>query len=263
MSPPLTHPRKHPPALSHSHSHHHTLPRIRALQHADSKDEPTLIVRPHADISIALSTPTLAAVDTSSVHALHAALKQLAHLGRRADAEGDTPARGTLTESNIGAVGTDEPHSTFRGAAAADVRVYASEGARHGCSELAYLRGDADKFGVLPPRHKTATSLRSARARNACAGTTSMPHTRQRRRSPAPVVCPVRVSPIPAPAHCPDTRLQHRGPLQVRPDQSSGRYWLFTTTNIPRHSVAAKPMIEHADLPNHLSGDLISDGGQC
>ncbi|KZP05279.1 peptidase C1B, bleomycin hydrolase [Athelia psychrophila] len=77
--------------------------------------------------------------------------------------------------------------------------------------------------------------------------------------------------------------------------KSSGRCWLFATTNVLRHSVAAKLklkefelsqsylffydklnkanyylelMIEHADLPiddrliNHLSGDLISDGGQ-
>ncbi|KZP22094.1 CoA-dependent acyltransferase [Athelia psychrophila] len=81
-------------------------------QPADSKDKPTLTVRPHADISIALSTPTglytptLAAVDTSSVYALHAALKQLAHLGRQTPS-GLTPKEmprrgGTLTVSNGG-----------------------------------------------------------------------------------------------------------------------------------------------------------------
>ncbi|KAI0319888.1 2-oxoacid dehydrogenases acyltransferase-domain-containing protein [Amylostereum chailletii] len=77
--------------------------------------KPTLTIRPHADISIALSTPsglytpTLRAADTHSVYALASQLKHLAHLGRQVPC-GLTPAElpkrgGTLTVSNVGAIG--------------------------------------------------------------------------------------------------------------------------------------------------------------
>ncbi|KAI0285516.1 2-oxoacid dehydrogenases acyltransferase-domain-containing protein [Russula brevipes] len=71
--------------------------------------KPTLTLRPHSDISIGLSTPTglytptLRAVDTHSVYTLAAALKHLAHLGRQLPRRG-----GTLTVSNVGAVGAGE-----------------------------------------------------------------------------------------------------------------------------------------------------------
>ncbi|KAH9963595.1 hypothetical protein BC827DRAFT_1266371 [Russula dissimulans] len=54
-----------------------------------SDSKPTLTLRPHADISIGLSTPTglytptLHAVDTHSVYSLASALKHVAHLGRQ------------------------------------------------------------------------------------------------------------------------------------------------------------------------------------
>ena len=50
--------------------------------------KPTLTVRPHADISIALSTPTglytptLQKVDTHSIYALASQLRHISHLGR-------------------------------------------------------------------------------------------------------------------------------------------------------------------------------------
>jgi 2-oxoisovalerate dehydrogenase E2 component (dihydrolipoyl transacylase) len=77
--------------------------------------KPTLTLRPHADIAIALSTPTglytpvLQRVDTNSVYLLAAELRRLAHLGRQVPS-GLTPAEmprrgGTLTVSNVGAIG--------------------------------------------------------------------------------------------------------------------------------------------------------------
>ncbi|GLB36821.1 putative dihydrolipoamide acetyltransferase component of pyruvate dehydrogenase complex [Lyophyllum shimeji] len=80
--------------------------------------KPTLTVRPHADISIALSTPTglysptLQAADTSSIYGLTARLKHLSHLGRQtpcALGPGELPKRGgTITVSNVGAIGAAE-----------------------------------------------------------------------------------------------------------------------------------------------------------
>ncbi|RDB27303.1 Lipoamide acyltransferase component of branched-chain alpha-keto acid dehydrogenase complex, mitochondrial [Hypsizygus marmoreus] len=80
--------------------------------------KPTLTVRPHADISVALSTPTglysptLQQVDTHSIYSLAARLKHLSHLGRQTPS-GLTPAEmpkrgGTLTVSNVGALGAGE-----------------------------------------------------------------------------------------------------------------------------------------------------------
>ncbi|KAI0069890.1 CoA-dependent acyltransferase [Panus rudis PR-1116 ss-1] len=81
-------------------------------------DKPTLTVRPHADISIALSTPTglytptLQRVDTHSVYSLASRLKHYSHLGRQtpcALTPAEMPKRGgTVTVSNIGGIGAGE-----------------------------------------------------------------------------------------------------------------------------------------------------------
>ncbi|EPQ61263.1 CoA-dependent acyltransferase [Gloeophyllum trabeum ATCC 11539] len=80
--------------------------------------KPTLTVRPYADISVALSTPTglytptIQRVDTHSVFSLAAELKHLSHLGRQTPC-GLTPAEmprrgGTITVSNVGAIGAGD-----------------------------------------------------------------------------------------------------------------------------------------------------------
>ncbi|KAF8603133.1 CoA-dependent acyltransferase [Ceratobasidium sp. AG-I] len=77
--------------------------------------KPTLTIRPAADISIALSTPsglytpTLLGINASSPYSIAGKLARLAHLGRQVPS-GLTPAEmpkrgGTLTVSNVGAVG--------------------------------------------------------------------------------------------------------------------------------------------------------------
>ncbi|KAJ7652166.1 2-oxoacid dehydrogenases acyltransferase-domain-containing protein [Mycena polygramma] len=77
------------------------------------KSKPTLTIRPHADIALALATPTglytplLRAADTRSVYALASDIAHLADLGRRVPS-GLTPAHlgaGTLSVSNVGAAG--------------------------------------------------------------------------------------------------------------------------------------------------------------
>lgn len=81
---------------------------------ADSA-KPTLTIRPAADISIALSTPsglytpTLLGLNNSSPYSIAGKLARLTHLGRQTPS-GLTPAEmpkrgGTLTVSNVGAVG--------------------------------------------------------------------------------------------------------------------------------------------------------------
>ncbi|KAF8502807.1 CoA-dependent acyltransferase [Russula emetica] len=85
---------------------------------SNNGSKPTMTLRPHSDICIALSTPTglytptVRAVDTHSVYSLAATLKHLAYLGRQVPC-GLTPAElprrgGTLTVSNIGAIGAGE-----------------------------------------------------------------------------------------------------------------------------------------------------------
>ncbi|GBE78587.1 hypothetical protein SCP_0114760 [Sparassis crispa] len=84
-------------------------------------DKPTLAIRPHADISIALSTPTglytptLQRVDAASVYALAARLRHLSHLGRQvpcALTPADMPRRGgTISVSNVGGIG-DADHAS-------------------------------------------------------------------------------------------------------------------------------------------------------
>ncbi|KAI0249465.1 2-oxoacid dehydrogenases acyltransferase-domain-containing protein [Lactifluus subvellereus] len=85
---------------------------------ASNDNRPTLAVRPHSDICIALSTPTglytptIRAVDMQSVFSLASALKHLAYLGRQVPSAltpSELPRRGgTLTVSNVGAIGAGE-----------------------------------------------------------------------------------------------------------------------------------------------------------
>src|SRR5208283_1942461 len=82
---------------------------------SNANAKPMLTIRQHADISIALSTPTglytptIVNTNTYSVYTLAARLAHLAHLGRQtpcALSPADMPRRGgTLTLSNVGAVG--------------------------------------------------------------------------------------------------------------------------------------------------------------
>lgn len=79
------------------------------------ESKPTLTIRPNADISIALSTPTglytptLQSVNTQSIYALSSQLKYLSHLGRQTPcglSPKEMPKRGgTITVSNVGAIG--------------------------------------------------------------------------------------------------------------------------------------------------------------
>lgn len=82
---------------------------------ACNESKPTLTIRPNADISIALSTPTglytptLQGVNTQSIYALSSQLKHLSHLGRQTPcglSPKEMPKRGgTITVSNVGAIG--------------------------------------------------------------------------------------------------------------------------------------------------------------
>jgi 2-oxoisovalerate dehydrogenase E2 component (dihydrolipoyl transacylase) len=87
--------------------------------HTGTEDvKPSLTIRPSADISVALSTPsglytpTLQRVDTHSIYALSSQLRHLAHLGRQtppALTPKEMPRRGgTITVSNVGAVGAGD-----------------------------------------------------------------------------------------------------------------------------------------------------------
>ncbi|KAG7090434.1 hypothetical protein E1B28_009553 [Marasmius oreades] len=83
-----------------------------------SKSKPSLTIRPQADISIALSTPTglytptLQGVNTRSVYGIASQLKHLSHLGRQTPcglSVKEMPKRGgTLTVSNVGAIGAGD-----------------------------------------------------------------------------------------------------------------------------------------------------------
>ena len=80
--------------------------------------KPTLTLRPNADICVALSTPTglytptVRGVDKHSIYSLASTLRHVAHLGRQVPSAltpAELPRRGgTLTVSNIGAVGAGE-----------------------------------------------------------------------------------------------------------------------------------------------------------
>ncbi|KAJ2915654.1 hypothetical protein MD484_g4781, partial [Candolleomyces efflorescens] len=87
-----------------------------------ANSKPTLTVRPQADIAIALSTPTglytptLTSVNSHSIYSLASSLKHLSHLGRQTPVSGLTPKEmpkkgGTITVSNVGAVGQGESAS--------------------------------------------------------------------------------------------------------------------------------------------------------
>ncbi|KAJ4488011.1 2-oxoacid dehydrogenases acyltransferase-domain-containing protein [Lentinula aciculospora] len=84
----------------------------------DSPSKPTLTIRSHSDISVALSTPnglytpTIQSADTYSMYAISSQLKHLSHLGRQTPC-GLTPKEmpkrgGTLTVSNVGAIGAGD-----------------------------------------------------------------------------------------------------------------------------------------------------------
>lgn len=83
-----------------------------------SKEKPKLSIRPHADIAIALSTPTglytptLTAADTLTPFAIMSRLRRLQYLGRQtpcALGPAEMPKRGgTITVSNVGAIGHGE-----------------------------------------------------------------------------------------------------------------------------------------------------------
>ncbi|KAG1894736.1 CoA-dependent acyltransferase [Suillus fuscotomentosus] len=80
--------------------------------------KPTLTIRPHADIAVALSTPTglytpvISHADTHSIYSLSSQLKHLSFLGRQVPCAltmNEMPKRGaTVTISNIGAIGDGE-----------------------------------------------------------------------------------------------------------------------------------------------------------
>ncbi|KAH7908243.1 2-oxoacid dehydrogenases acyltransferase-domain-containing protein [Hygrophoropsis aurantiaca] len=80
--------------------------------------KPTLTIRPHTDISVALSTPTglytptIQRANSHSVYSLSSQLKHLSYLGRQTPSAltpAEMPKRGgTLTVSNIGAIGAGE-----------------------------------------------------------------------------------------------------------------------------------------------------------
>jgi 2-oxoisovalerate dehydrogenase E2 component (dihydrolipoyl transacylase) len=85
---------------------------------SESSPKPTVTIRPHADIAIALSTPTglyTPTIQRTNSHSLYSLASQLSHLaalGRRTPCgltPADMPRRGgTITVSNVGAVGRGE-----------------------------------------------------------------------------------------------------------------------------------------------------------
>jgi len=86
-----------------------------SLSPSSPPQKPTLTIRPGADISIALSTPTglytptIQNVSSHSVYSLASTLKHLSHLGRQVPCSltpAEMPKRGgTITVSNVGAIG--------------------------------------------------------------------------------------------------------------------------------------------------------------
>ncbi|OJA11617.1 hypothetical protein AZE42_05473 [Rhizopogon vesiculosus] len=85
---------------------------------ANAGGKPTLTIRPHADIAVALSTPTglyapvIPRADTHSIYSLTSQLKHLSFLGRQvpcALTSNEMPKSGaTVSVSNIGAIGDGE-----------------------------------------------------------------------------------------------------------------------------------------------------------
>jgi len=93
-------------------------PLFRSSVSSEDPASPAVAIRPHCDISIALSTPTglytptLLAVDSKSPYEVMGELRRLQALGRsipHALSPKEMPKRGgTITVSNIGAVGNGE-----------------------------------------------------------------------------------------------------------------------------------------------------------
>ncbi len=91
---------------------------ISNLSSQGAGGKPTLTLRPHTDISLALSTPTglytptLTHVDETSIYALASRIAHFAYLGRQVPCKltmNEMPKRGgTISVSNIGAVGRGE-----------------------------------------------------------------------------------------------------------------------------------------------------------
>ncbi|KIJ45045.1 hypothetical protein M422DRAFT_227581 [Sphaerobolus stellatus SS14] len=91
---------------------------ISSVPDPSSKQKPTITIRPHADISIALSTPTglytptLTGVDTMNAYQIMGRLRRMQALGRQVPCAlglSEMPKRGgTLTVSNVGAIGQGE-----------------------------------------------------------------------------------------------------------------------------------------------------------
>ncbi|KAF9218941.1 CoA-dependent acyltransferase [Gyrodon lividus] len=85
---------------------------------ASPNAKPTLIVRPSADLTLALSTPTglytptITSAQSLSIHSLASRVTHLAHLGRQvpcALTPKEMPRRGgTISVSNVGAIGKGE-----------------------------------------------------------------------------------------------------------------------------------------------------------
>lgn len=98
----------------------HAWPLFRSslISSSSESDKPRLAVRPHADIALALSTPSglytpvLQAVDTHSVYSLSSRIADLAYRGRQIPSgltPTDMPRSGaTISVSNVGAIGRGE-----------------------------------------------------------------------------------------------------------------------------------------------------------
>ncbi|KAG6889293.1 hypothetical protein C0992_005709 [Termitomyces sp. T32_za158] len=91
---------------------------ITPVTESTASSKPTLTIRPHADINVALSTPTglytptLVQADTQPIYAIASSIQALAHRGRQIPCgltPADMPRRGgTITVSNVGAIGAGE-----------------------------------------------------------------------------------------------------------------------------------------------------------
>lgn len=91
---------------------------ITPTSDADANSKPTLTIRPTADVTLALSTPTglytptIGAAHMLSIHGLNSRVAHLAYLGRQVPC-GLTPREmprrgGTVSVSNVGAIGQGE-----------------------------------------------------------------------------------------------------------------------------------------------------------
>lgn len=91
---------------------------LTPISSKDTNTKPTLTIRPAADLTLALSTPTglytptISSTQSLSLHALASRISHLAYLGRQvpcALTQKDMPKRGgTISVSNVGAIGQGE-----------------------------------------------------------------------------------------------------------------------------------------------------------